>query len=1584
MRRDGLLVVACALALVLAAVRSPAVAWGAATGVTTRVSVSSSGAQANAETQDCSISDDGRFVAFCSLASNLVLGDTNGASDIFVHDRMTGTTTRVSVDSAGVQTDYDSIYFAISGNGRFVVFDSAATNLVPGDTNGRVDIFVHDRATGATTLESVSSAGVQGNDRCGDIRSGPAISDDGRFVAFSSRASNLVPDDTNATSDIFVRDRVAGTTTRVSVDSAGNQCESWRCLRPSISNDGSVVAFDSVASNLVPADTNSTMDVFVHDSTTGVTSRVSVDSSGAQALDGSEGSSVSDDGRYVAFSSGASNLVPDDTNGETDAFVHDRSTGETVRVSANSSGGVFPHLSGSGRFVAFASSGASIYDRVTGLLTAGPHGVSAISDDGRFVAFESAASDLVAGDTNGVSDAFLYDRSGSILGDYDSRLGLPAVLLLNGLHHKGGEGEMGGLQRALAEHEGSVVATVAIITSLAGASEPGSGGGDAIDLNGHLDVQVDRLTTWLVNHADEYGSSPIIIVGHSYGGVIARGLVSERNADSLEAVGLGDRVIGVIQLGSPNEGSEIAATLNAPDSVERKVMDWGFYASKATFSLSPDVMSVWNLRNERASVPVHRIAGHLLPGALDDSSGPARYLKPEGCREVLWWLHRELGKAPSDGIVPVESVRGEGAWFGGGECDTQEYAKHGNQVPVTGLWKSGWLRSSLVREYRSVVPATQDDPTLQKVISRINNIRDQSGGQDSPGGPAYAGVGVQGEAVGSHRLPGRLLDVVGSGAHGPVALDGAPTSMLLSSGVAAPEVSVVGSEGPLGVASTSWREAGGMWHTAADVPTCAAGQYDLRVSLGGAEGTVTVAAVSSGGPGLRVSGDNETRCAGRSAVFYAAIVDDAIPAADATVTGELANGEHRVPLAYRDDGVEPDEAAGDEVYSAAATLAGEPGDWAVVAQAVSEAFEREDVSAFSVGSADWAAFVGAATETRTAGPAGTIASIGISVSVAASAPGTYSVSCDLLDASGKLLAQSSSPATVLSAETTSMSIRVPGERVAQMSDGALTFQSIELARHTEDGVLSCDRAPSLETSTLSAGDFLDFSVVATPLFSHPTSSTTPTYVGQARYTPGAVASVDYSFDGGSVWTSATASDGAFDSAEETFTIDLDLPDGLYGVLVRSVTSGGIELPREQWSADRFIVDSAAPAGITDLEAVPDLFDWSTLHMTWSAVESMTTEAALVRYEIVLDGSPIGSTYDTSFDLSLPNEFEHDLWVVPVDEAGNTGTLAALTVGQDQVAELAGGTRYDTAISISRATYTTGSCDAVILATGRNFPDALGAGSLAGVRDCPILLVDGTAKSLPASVRGEIQRLTQGRSAFDVYLMGGRLALSNELESSLRSQLSSESVYRVAGGTRYDTAIACATEVRQRSGSARTDAFLVTGRDFADALLAGPVAFAYDRPIFLTDNSTVVNDKVKTALTYSGTTDVAVIGSTANVTEATRLAMDGHVPGTCSRVASATSCYQQSVNVANWATGAGLLDWTAIGVATGEKYPDALAASSYLGSAGTPLLLTHIDTLDTPVKNAVTANKTSIGAVTYFGGILAVTQAVRDQIEGALE
>ena len=405
-----------------------------------RVSIDDTGVEGNSSSANSSVSADGRYVAFHSFASNLVPGDTNHNWDIFVHDTVDGVTTRVSVDSTGAESDNVSFHPSISADGRYVAFRSLASNLVAGDGNGRWDIFVHDRTTGITTRVSVDSAGAEAN----GSSYAPFISADGRYVAFHSGARNLVPGDTNGTWDIYLHDRTTGTTRRVSVNDAGQQ-DNNSSVAPTLSADGRYVAFYSIASNLVPGDTNGTWDVFVHDNVAGGTVRVSVDSAGAEANSNSYAPSISGDGRYVAFYSLASNLIADDTNRIIDVFVHDTTTGTTSRVSVDSAGAesngasVNPSISADGRYVAFHSlatnlvtgdsnltSDIFVHDTVTGTTTRlsvddnGGEGDKisispCISADGRYVAFRSFASNLVTDDQSGEWDVFRAPNTHGVL-----------------------------------------------------------------------------------------------------------------------------------------------------------------------------------------------------------------------------------------------------------------------------------------------------------------------------------------------------------------------------------------------------------------------------------------------------------------------------------------------------------------------------------------------------------------------------------------------------------------------------------------------------------------------------------------------------------------------------------------------------------------------------------------------------------------------------------------------------------------------------------------------------------------------------------------------------------------------------------------------------------------------------------------------------------------------------------------------------------------------------------------------------------------------------------------------------------------
>lgn len=414
-------------------------------GTTERVSVSTGGAAGDADSQLASISGDGRFVAFWSLASTLVGGDTNGTSDVFVHDRSTGVTERASVDSKERQSvggDRDGVLDtnfgrpAISADGRFVVFASSATNLVNGDRNRAVDVFLRDRAAGTTERVSLVGRKSEANGES----SHPAISPDGRFVVFASFADNLVAGDTNFVSDVFLRDRQAGTTERVSVSSAGEQADN-NSDGSAISADGRFVAFASSASNLAAGDNDGASDVFLRDRQAGTTEGVSIVAPSVGFGGHTGAPAISANGRYVAFDSWEPDLVPGDTNNSFDVFVRDRVTGGLERVSVDSAGvqgddwSLAPSISADGRFVAFHSFAGNLvaddgnfdfdvflHDRLVhttvraSVTTAGTEGGfqlgslnPSLSADGQMVAFESEAA-LVPQDSEFPVDVFVHDE----------------------------------------------------------------------------------------------------------------------------------------------------------------------------------------------------------------------------------------------------------------------------------------------------------------------------------------------------------------------------------------------------------------------------------------------------------------------------------------------------------------------------------------------------------------------------------------------------------------------------------------------------------------------------------------------------------------------------------------------------------------------------------------------------------------------------------------------------------------------------------------------------------------------------------------------------------------------------------------------------------------------------------------------------------------------------------------------------------------------------------------------------------------------------------------------------------------------
>lgn len=306
------------------------------------------------------ISADGRFVVYHSASNTLVSGDRNNTWDVFIYDRQMQKTALISRNLAGVTGSGESMNPAISADGRYIAFQSRAADLVSGDTNNAVDIFVYDRLTDVMERVSVTSNHGEPN----SYSLWPSMSADGRFVVFQSFASNLVPGDNNGVTDVFVRDRQQHVTRRLSLANTGGDANG-ESYWPHMAADGDWVVFTSGASNLVSGDTNGMFDVFARQLSTGVTERVSVGTGGHQGAHNSVWGRISRDGRHVVFVSSADNLVGGDNNQVSDIFVRDRKKESTQRLSVAVSGqegndvSYWPTMSVDGRFIAFASTASN-------------------------------------------------------------------------------------------------------------------------------------------------------------------------------------------------------------------------------------------------------------------------------------------------------------------------------------------------------------------------------------------------------------------------------------------------------------------------------------------------------------------------------------------------------------------------------------------------------------------------------------------------------------------------------------------------------------------------------------------------------------------------------------------------------------------------------------------------------------------------------------------------------------------------------------------------------------------------------------------------------------------------------------------------------------------------------------------------------------------------------------------------------------------------------------------------------------------------------------------------------------------------
>ncbi len=316
-------------------------------GVWQLVSVSTSGAQGNAASSaelGGSLSADGNLVAFLSAASNFAPGDATGTEDVFVRDMLSGVTECISVSASGLPAGGCN-KVDLSADGRWIVFSSTANNIVAGDANNELNVFVRDRASGVTRLVDVTLAGAAAS----QTWSASAISGDGRFVIFNSASSQLVAGDTNGQTEPFCADLLSGAIERIAISSGGVEANNYSVSDTGwlVSYDGRFVAFTSQASTLVAGDTNNRLDAFVRDRWLGTTERVSLNPSGGQLSTTSYADSISEDGRSVVFTSSGTGVTPDDTQNGADVFLRRRGPAlpQTFCTSGTSANGCVAVLS---------------------------------------------------------------------------------------------------------------------------------------------------------------------------------------------------------------------------------------------------------------------------------------------------------------------------------------------------------------------------------------------------------------------------------------------------------------------------------------------------------------------------------------------------------------------------------------------------------------------------------------------------------------------------------------------------------------------------------------------------------------------------------------------------------------------------------------------------------------------------------------------------------------------------------------------------------------------------------------------------------------------------------------------------------------------------------------------------------------------------------------------------------------------------------------------------------------------------------------------------------------------------------------
>ncbi len=418
---------------------------------------------------------------------------------------------------------------------------------------------------------------------------------------------------------------------------------------------------------------------------------------------------------------------------------------------------------------------------------------------------------------------------------------------------------------------------------------------------------------------------------------------------------------------------------------------------------------------------------------------------------------------------------------------------------------------------------------------------------------------------------------------------------------------------------------------------------------------------------------------------------------------------------------------------------------------------------------------------------------------------------------------------------------------------------------------------------------------------------------------------------------------------------------------------------------RFVFDDVAPAGTISINGGATSTDDPNVTVTINVTDDSPVVTQNFSFNNTSWLPPLDAALSSTKSLTLSaGDGTKVVYAKFTDESGNTRTVSDTIVLDTTgdvplvVTPIEGADRYATAVAASTKAYPTGldpaGAKTVIIATGANWPDALGGASLAGALDGPILLTP--TSSIPSSVMSEITRL----NATKAVIIGGPPAVSTTVENALKAKLGTTNVDRLAGANRYATANAVAARVIALEGAGfGGDAFIATGANFPDSLAASPIAVAGKRPLYLVAPTATSAPALPVVVAR-----VAILGSTSAVNSNVETSLKTKLgDGNVVRLGG-TNRYETAAAIATYGVDSAGLSWDGIAIATGTNFPDALGGGVLQGKTGSVMLLTDPKTLSTPTRSALVAHAAGIYEVRYFGSTAAVTQVVRDAVEAILE